>query len=113
MVVLVIGEHRSRLTDIVSYNLYERMLGLSQTPWSQRRLEGGRKGKKAGTEARAKAGAVLRAPNTKPSHPLGAYAGQYEHPAYGIVKDEPRPEKGQTPVLTSTKSACPLSSFPL
>jgi hypothetical protein len=43
------------------------------------------KGKKAGTEARAKAGAD-KVSNTKPSHALGDYAAEYEHPAYGVLK---------------------------
>ena len=37
------------------------------------------KGKKAGTESRAKAGAD-KIPNTTPSHPIDAYAGTYETP---------------------------------
>jgi hypothetical protein len=45
------------------------------------------KGKKAGTEARAKAGGE-RIPDTKPSHALPDYVGEYEHPAYGILKIE-------------------------
>src|SRR5207247_10263172 len=36
-------------------------------------------------EARAKAGAE-RVPDTKPSHTLADYQGEYEHPAYGILK---------------------------
>src|SRR5207253_4484991 len=43
------------------------------------------KNKKAGTEARSKAGYGL-VPNTKPSHPISDYVGEYEHPAYGILK---------------------------
>jgi Domain of unknown function (DUF3471) len=36
-------------------------------------------------EARSKAGFGL-VPNTKPSHALADYAGEYEHPAYGVLK---------------------------
>ena len=43
------------------------------------------KGKRAETEARSKAGAD-RVPNTTPSHPLADYVGEYEHPAYGVLK---------------------------
>src|SRR5207302_9698750 len=73
------------LYNIVSYNVYERLLGLEQTPWSKRRLEQRLASKKAGTEARAKAGAD-RVPNTKPSHALADYAADYENPAYGVLK---------------------------
>lgn len=84
-IVFVIGAHSSPLTNIISYNVYERLLGMDQTPWSQRQLARRLAGKKAATEARAKAGAD-RVPNTKPSHPLADYAAEYENPAYGILK---------------------------
>ena len=85
VILFVIGDHSAPLYNVVSYNVYERLLGIEQTPWSQRRLEQRLARKKAGTEARAKAGAD-RVPNTKPSHALANYAGEYENPAYGILK---------------------------
>jgi len=84
VIVFVIGDHCASLYNIMSYNIYERLLGLDQTPWSERVLDIRLKGKQAGKEARAKAGAD-RVPNTKPSHPLEGYVGDYEHPAYGIL----------------------------
>jgi CubicO group peptidase (beta-lactamase class C family) len=87
VLVFVIGDHCASLYNTISYNVYERLLGLDQTPWSERQLEVRLKNKQAGTEARAKAGAD-RVPNTKPSHALADYAGEYEHPAYGILKVE-------------------------
>src|SRR5438094_6194225 len=85
VIVLVISDHSAPLYNIVSYNVYERLLGMDQTPWSQRQLQQRLAGKKAGTEARAKAGGD-RVANTKPSHALGDYAGDYENSAYGILK---------------------------
>jgi hypothetical protein len=64
--------------------VYERMLGLDLTPWSERMLAIRLKGKEAGKQARAKAGAG-RVEGTKPSHALDDYAGEFEHPAYGVV----------------------------
>jgi CubicO group peptidase (beta-lactamase class C family) len=84
VIVFVISEHSAPLIDVVSDNVYERLLGMDQTPWSQRRLQQRLASKKAGTEARAKAGAD-RVPNTKPSHALADYVGDYENPAYGIL----------------------------
>src|SRR6185295_18778303 len=69
VIVLVIGDHAAPLYNAVSYNVYERLLGLSLTPWSERMLEIRLKGKQAGKEARAKAGGDHVA-GTKPSHPL-------------------------------------------
>jgi len=85
VIVFVIGNHCASLYNTISYNIYERLLGLDQTPWSERLLELRLKGKKAGTEARAKAGAE-RIPDTKSSHALSDYVGEYEHPAYGVLK---------------------------
>ena len=84
VIVFVIGNHSQPLYNIVSYNVYERLLGMDQTPWSERLLEIRLKNKKAGTEARAKANEG-RVPNTEPSHPLRDYAGVYENPAYGVT----------------------------
>src|SRR5438046_2264483 len=85
VIVLVISDHSAPLYNIVSYNVYERLLGMDRTPWSQRQLQQRLAGKKAGTEARAKAGGD-RVPNTKPSHALADYAGDYENAAYGVLK---------------------------
>jgi CubicO group peptidase (beta-lactamase class C family) len=85
VIVFVIGDHCASLYNMIGYNIYERLLGMDQTPWSERLLDIRLKAKKAGTEARAKAGAD-RVPDTKPSHPIQDYAGDYEQPAYGVLK---------------------------
>jgi hypothetical protein len=82
VLVAVIGDHAAILYNLVSYNVYERLLGLDQTPWIRRWLEVRLKGKKAGTESRTKAGAD-RVKNTRPSHPLTDYVGEYEIPPTG------------------------------
>jgi CubicO group peptidase (beta-lactamase class C family) len=85
VIVFVIGDHCASLYNTASWNVYERLLGLDRTPWSERRLAIRLQEKKAGTEARAKAG-LDRVPNTQASHPLADYVGEYEHPAYGVLK---------------------------
>ena len=84
VIVYVIGNHCAALTNVVGYHVYERLLGLEPTPWSERYLTVVRKAKAAGIEARAKAG-QNRVPGTAPSHSLADYAGRFEHPAYGIL----------------------------
>ena len=84
VVVLVIGDHAAPLYNAVSYSVYERLLGLDPTPWSERGLSIRLKGKEADKAARAKAGGG-RVEGTKPSHPLEDYVGEYEHPAYGVL----------------------------
>jgi CubicO group peptidase (beta-lactamase class C family) len=85
VVLFVIGDHGAPLYNIISYNIYERLLGLDQTPWSERGLEDQMKGKSAGKEARTKAGAG-RVAGTHPSHPLSDYAGKFGNPAYGMIE---------------------------
>jgi CubicO group peptidase (beta-lactamase class C family) len=85
VIVFVIGDHTAGLYNPISYNVYERLLGMDLVPWTDRALDIRLKNKKAGTEARSKAGYGLVA-NTKPSHPISDYVGEYEHPAYGILK---------------------------
>jgi CubicO group peptidase (beta-lactamase class C family) len=85
VIVFEIGNHSQPLYNIVSYNVYERLLGMDQTPWSERQLAIRLKNKKADTESRTKADEG-RVPDTKASHALADYTGVYEHPAYGEMR---------------------------
>ena len=85
VIVFVIGDHIAPLYNPISYNVYERLLGMDQTPWTDRLLAIRVKNKQADKEARSKAGAG-RVMNTQPSHPLADYVGEFEHPSYGILK---------------------------
>jgi hypothetical protein len=111
-----IGEHAAPLYNVISYDVYERLLGLYHTPWSERELELRMKNKAAAKAARAQAGAD-RVPGTRPSHPLADYAGEYEHPAYGVlaISEQGSGEKGsgETPDLFFEfhRIRLPLSHF--
>ncbi len=84
VIVFVNGAHNGSLPSTISYNIYDRLLGLEQTDFDGRRLQNRIEGKEAGKKAREKAGSDKIA-NTKPSHPLEDYQGKYEDPAYGIL----------------------------
>jgi len=84
VVVFVIGDHAAPLYNVITYNVYERLLGMEPTPWSERRLKDRLEAKAAGKEGRQKAG-VQKVAGTQPSHRLADYAGEYEHPAYGVI----------------------------
>jgi CubicO group peptidase (beta-lactamase class C family) len=84
VIVLVIGNHAAPLYNIVTYNVYERLLGLSLTPWSERQNSIRLKNKEVGKLARTKAGAG-RIDGTRPSHKLDDYVGEFAHPAYGVL----------------------------
>jgi len=73
---------------IVTYNAYDRLLGLDQTPWNRRFMDDEQKTKQSEEEAK-KQGFTERKPNSRPSHYLKDYLGEYENPGYGIVKIEP------------------------
>jgi CubicO group peptidase (beta-lactamase class C family) len=85
VLVFVIGNHTAPLYNLITYNVYERLLGVDQTPWIQRGLDIRLKAKEADRQARKKEGGD-RVADTKPSHALADYAGDYENPAYGVMK---------------------------
>lgn len=72
------------LPGIVAYNAYDRLLGLDQIPWNKRIKDQRDKAKEEAEKAK-KEKDKDRKLNTKPSHPLGDYAGDYEHPGYGVL----------------------------
>lgn len=85
VVVVAIGDHTAELYDPISFNVYERALGLDLTPWSERLLALEKKSQQADKAAREQIGND-RMRGTKPSHPLKDYVGEYEHPAYGTLR---------------------------
>ena len=84
VIVLVVGDHVAPMYTGLTLDIYERLLGLPRTPWSERLNQIRLKNKAAGTKARAVAD-VGRVPGTKPSHSLDDYVGEFAHPAYGVV----------------------------
>jgi CubicO group peptidase (beta-lactamase class C family) len=83
--VIVFTNRLSQLPGIITYTVYDKLLGLAETPWSERGLKDYLKNKQTSRESRKKPD-TDRIPNTKPSHPLADYAGIYEDPAYGMMK---------------------------
>lgn len=81
VVVLTNADHTD-MGEVVCYNVFDRLLGLDQLDWSGRMLKVWQKilDMIAGMKQQASA---ARKEGTKPSHPLGDYAGAYEHPGYG------------------------------
>ena len=107
VIVFVVGDHAAPLYNVVSYNVYERLLGLSLTPWSERQNTIRLKNKAAGTQSRTKAGAG-RVAGTRPSHARDDYVGEFENPAYGILAVT----KGDTSLMFDFhKIRMPLSHF--
>jgi len=85
VIVFTNGAHAGQLPGIITNTVYDKLLGLTETPWSDRALKDYVKNKLTDKEARKKPD-VDRVPGTHPSHPLKDYAGLYEDAAYGIIE---------------------------
>jgi CubicO group peptidase (beta-lactamase class C family) len=85
VIVFTNGAHASSLPGIITNIVYDKLMGLGETPWSERNLKDYLKGKQTDREARKKPDSD-RIPGTKPSHPLADYTGIYEDPAYGTME---------------------------
>jgi CubicO group peptidase (beta-lactamase class C family) len=70
--------------QIVLWNVYERLLGLSLTDHVARSRDGQQRFDQQAAE-RVRRREATRTPDTTPSRPLVNFAGTYEHPAYGKV----------------------------
>jgi len=82
--VIVFTNRISQLPNIITYTIYDKLLGLTETPWSERGLKDYLKSKETSKESRKKPD-TDRVLGTKPSHPLSDFSGIYEDPAYGVM----------------------------
>lgn len=105
VMVFVIGQHCAVLSDLLTYNLYEHLLGMDLTPWSERFLPIVHIAKQAGTVGRAKA-AQDHVPGTRPSHELAAYCGTFENSTYPQLKID---RQGEGLSLAFRSSVLPLA----
>ena len=84
-VVVLTNMNASNLTAIVRNNVLDRMLGLTEVDWNKRLLDERTKNKEAQNKTKKEEDGN-RVKDTKPSHPLEAYAGKFEHPGYGVIE---------------------------
>lgn len=85
--VILTNMNGSTLPTVLSYNVYDRLLGLDQVEWTKRLKDDEKKAQASEDEAK-KRKLTARVEGTHPSHALQDYAGEYEHPGYGIFKVE-------------------------
>ena len=71
------------IPEIVTYHIFERLAGLTETPWSERFIKEHLALKEAEQKGKEQSEAK-RVTGTTPSHPFEAYTGVFEHPGYGI-----------------------------
>lgn len=82
-IVVLSNMGQLNIPEIVTYHIFERLVGLEETPWSERFMQEHLKSKEAEQKGKEQ-GEAKRVPNTTPSHSLDAYTGDFEHPGYGI-----------------------------
>jgi CubicO group peptidase (beta-lactamase class C family) len=85
--VILTNQNSSPLPAVVAYNVWDRLLGLDQIDWTAR-VKQQRATTKASEQDAKQKGYTTQRTGTHPSHELAEYAGEYEHPGYGIVKIE-------------------------
>lgn len=107
MIVLTNLSGNNPVPTIVTRNVYDRLLGLDQVDWVGRIKEQQKKAEQASEEAKKK-GYTARKEGTSPSHALADYAGNYEHPGYGVVWVE---LVGNELKLTFNRMTSPLKHF--
>jgi CubicO group peptidase (beta-lactamase class C family) len=83
-VVVLTNLNGTSVPDMIALNVFDRLLGLDQVPWSARFREM-RDKRRAEAEKRRSEPDKDRKSGTRPSHPLEDYVGEYTHPAYGTL----------------------------
>lgn len=85
VIVLVGGDHTEALYDAISFDIYERLLGLPPASWDRELLDFqlSRRAARDGEAATPSQGRVSGKP---PSHVLTAFVGEFENAAYGTLK---------------------------
>jgi len=86
-VVVLTNKTPNPLATYITYNIYDRLLGLEPVDWNARGLEQRKKAKEAEEKAKEEKDSK-RKEGTKPSYPLEDYAGAYENPGYGRIAVE-------------------------
>lgn len=84
-VVVLTNMNGTGLPETVARHVFDRMTGAKPTDWNALALARRNAALKQAKEAKSKL-TDTRKPGTHPSHPLADYAGQYEHPGYGIIE---------------------------
>jgi CubicO group peptidase (beta-lactamase class C family) len=72
------------VTEILANYVFDRVCGKAPIPWLDRLREQRRKAL-AQIEVDQEARRATRRPDTRPSHDLADYAGDYDHPGYGRI----------------------------
>jgi CubicO group peptidase (beta-lactamase class C family) len=97
----------SPLPSVFTYAIYDRLLGMPLIDWSARQWDA-KERNKASEESARKQNLSPRKANTKPSHSLDDYVGEYAHPAYDRLVIT---RKGDTLIGTYNGITSPFPHF--
>ncbi|MCD4783936.1 MAG: serine hydrolase [Candidatus Eremiobacteraeota bacterium] len=78
------GQHMG--SEAIAYRVFDNLLKLKPIDWNDRLSKMMEAAKKIVKEQGKKKEDPCKMKNTKPSHPLEDYVGEYENPGYGVVK---------------------------
>ena len=106
--VILCNQNASALPGLTNRHAIDRVLGLEARDWSAEALAKAKVAEESDKGAKARAKELARKPDTKPAHPIAEYAGEYEHPGYGIIKIT---ENGGTLSLEYNRLSAPLSHW--
>ncbi len=83
-VAVLTNQNASVVPAAIAYAILDRVAGLPERDWNA--YLGAERAKMLTVVEQGGDFAAERVPNTKPSHALEAYAGEFEHPAYGTMR---------------------------
>ncbi len=83
--VVLTNMNAAALPNLIVEHATDRLVKLEPKDWNKLALARRDAGKATGKEAEAKKKGERKL-GTSPSHPLADYAGEYEHPGYGVIK---------------------------
>ncbi|MBK8021766.1 MAG: DUF3471 domain-containing protein [Chloroflexi bacterium] len=84
-VVTLTNRNGTFLTEVATFRIYEALLGLEHFDHNGKLKSLVDKMKDEAKKAKAESSSD-RKPDTQPSHPLSDYAGDFEHPGYGVFR---------------------------
>jgi len=82
--IVILTNSASGASGVIANDVADRLLGAVPAPWAQRAKDAAARSKEAQAKQKAASDSAKKQ-GTQTSHPIKDYAGQYEHPAYGVV----------------------------
>lgn len=106
-IAILANKNESPLPGTLARHALDRLLGFPPKDWNAEGLVKRARARDLKKEGKAKKGTVRKA-GTVPAHPLAEYAGDYEHPAYGILRIV---EKGSRLEMTYNRITTPMEHW--